>query len=88
MIKDKTKHTILYNIQNTLINYYEEKTTKLIQENKLTPDQLKQSIANFEATLITPEKLKITATNTDNYLDINQNIKKFNKIKTKPISNK
>lgn len=84
------KQTLLANIQLILIDYFEKKLIQDIKNNK-SIEIIETSINFFEQMLITPEKLKLMNKIPENYIGLNDSIKKFSELKNNillPTTNK
>lgn len=75
------QQSYLGNAQNAIVDYYKSKIIKNLVEKNMTLSEVENSISNFEKFLITPEKLKIMNKNPDNYIGLNESLKKFSDLK-------
>ena len=79
------KQTVLGKIQSTILDYLDKKLEILLLNNNL--NEINQIIINFQQMLITPHKLEIMLKNPKDYIDIEESISKFEKIKEKYSKN-
>lgn len=71
------KQGLLAGIQSDLIEYYENKMLYGIRNGLISSNEVNESLFIYENMLITPQKLKIMMKNSDNYIGLDDSIRKF-----------
>lgn len=74
------------NIIHSLLDYLERKIDTLFGNNEF--DQISNLLINFEAFLLTPEKITFRKENVDNYVGLEEVLERFNSLKANYLQEK
>lgn len=75
------KQGVLAGIQSDLMDYYENKMLYYIKNGLVTLEEVNKSLFIYENMLVTPQKISLMMKNVDNYIGLEDTVRKFYAIK-------